>query len=44
VNNKPQPRDIPKERIEEWITEDVAAAAKIGLKPQSQPDQDRKLP
>ncbi len=35
MNNKPQPRDIPKERIKEWIAEDEAAAAKLGLKTQA---------
>ena len=36
MNDKPQPRDIPKEHIEEWIAEDEAAAAKLGLKMQAQ--------
>jgi hypothetical protein len=36
VNDKPQPRDIPKERIDAWIAEDESAAAKLGLKTQAQ--------
>jgi hypothetical protein len=44
MNDKPQPRNIPKKRIDEWIAEDEEVAAKLGLKPQSQSDQGRKLP
>ncbi len=36
MNDKPQPRVIPKERIEAWIAEDEQAAAKLGLKTQAQ--------
>jgi len=30
VNDKPQPRDILKERIEEWIADDEAAVQSSG--------------
>ncbi len=36
MNDNPQPRDIPMERIEKWIAEDEKAAAKLGLKTQAQ--------
>lgn len=32
MNDKPQPKNIPKERIDVWIAEDEAAAATLDLR------------